>query len=345
MPEYPFPPPPAISWQSLVIQVTLCALLVLAVAAIVHCVRRRPSGNVVATWLVGFALITVMFVPTVSSVDRFALGLVGLWILMGVGSAISLVRWKLAKTASAPDLLVASVVFLSLVLAPCLFLNSLPSTPYEVHWRRQCKNNLKQIGMAIQTYHDNFDSFPTGPLLAHPRSWRVELLPFLEREPLYRRYHADEEWNSAHNMSLQSERPLEYVCPTAMNKDLGADMPIMTSYVALAGSGATYDSENPALTFSKVTDGASNTLGVVEACGLRRIWTDPRDADLDRLPMAINRPGHQPGNSDGTLSSYHREGAHVLMLDGSVFFLAEGMDPRVLHALATPRGGETDVEF
>jgi len=49
--------------------------------------------------------------------------------------------------------------------------------------RAQCKNNLKQIGLALHNYHDAFGCFPPvastdaqgNPLL----SWRVALLPYL----------------------------------------------------------------------------------------------------------------------------------------------------------------------
>ena len=54
--------------------------------------------------------------------------------------------------------------------------------------RSQCKNNLKQIGLAMHNYHDNYNCFPIGS--RHSRvgtsdsffgmSWWVGLLPYLE---------------------------------------------------------------------------------------------------------------------------------------------------------------------
>jgi len=64
--------------------------------------------------------------------------------------------------------------------------------------RSQCKNNLKQIGLALHTYHDAFNLFPQGqiwgfyappltPSTALPRnfSWICMILPYLDQGPLY----------------------------------------------------------------------------------------------------------------------------------------------------------------
>jgi len=64
--------------------------------------------------------------------------------------------------------------------------------------RSQCKNNLKQIGLALHTYHDTFNLFPnaavwgyyapgTASSTAVPRNytWLVMLLPYLDQGPLY----------------------------------------------------------------------------------------------------------------------------------------------------------------
>jgi prepilin-type N-terminal cleavage/methylation domain-containing protein len=64
--------------------------------------------------------------------------------------------------------------------------------------RSQCKNNLKQIGLALHTYHDTFNQFPnaavwgysargTAPSAAVPRNytWICMILPYLDQGPLY----------------------------------------------------------------------------------------------------------------------------------------------------------------
>lgn len=65
--------------------------------------------------------------------------------------------------------------------------------------RSQCKNNLKQLGLAIHNYHDNFNKFPiciyggygdtanAGGYTQTSRSWGwpVRLLPYVDQAPLY----------------------------------------------------------------------------------------------------------------------------------------------------------------
>ncbi len=55
--------------------------------------------------------------------------------------------------------------------------------------RSQCKNNLKQYGLALHNYHDTFGMFPLGGTANRdnpPRvSWQVRVLPYLDQAPLY----------------------------------------------------------------------------------------------------------------------------------------------------------------
>lgn len=50
--------------------------------------------------------------------------------------------------------------------------------------RTQCKNNLKQYGLALHNYHDTFSVFPMGSSQAE---WCFEtfILPYLDQAPLY----------------------------------------------------------------------------------------------------------------------------------------------------------------
>jgi len=55
--------------------------------------------------------------------------------------------------------------------------------------RTQCKNNLKQIGLALHNYHDVANGFPIGVNGTVPNGWGVSfwtlLLPYVEQAPLY----------------------------------------------------------------------------------------------------------------------------------------------------------------
>ncbi len=52
--------------------------------------------------------------------------------------------------------------------------------------RSQCKNNMKQLGLAVHNYHDVFLKFPIGAAAPNARatSWRFALLPYLDQAPV-----------------------------------------------------------------------------------------------------------------------------------------------------------------
>ena len=61
--------------------------------------------------------------------------------------------------------------------------------------RAQCQNNLKQIGLAVHSYHNSQKRFPNGtnngmpvPLTAPRTTFLLELYPFLEQDATYRRF-------------------------------------------------------------------------------------------------------------------------------------------------------------
>jgi prepilin-type N-terminal cleavage/methylation domain-containing protein/prepilin-type processing-associated H-X9-DG protein len=49
--------------------------------------------------------------------------------------------------------------------------------------RAQCTNNLKQLGLGLQNYHDTYRVFPFGNQNSY--AWTVRLLPFIEQKPLW----------------------------------------------------------------------------------------------------------------------------------------------------------------
>lgn len=58
--------------------------------------------------------------------------------------------------------------------------------------RSQCKNNLKQLGLALHNYHDSAKVFPVGVMRSNSGSiqsnsvgWSGMLLPYIDQAPLY----------------------------------------------------------------------------------------------------------------------------------------------------------------
>jgi len=58
-----------------------------------------------------------------------------------------------------------------------------------------------------------------------------------------------------------------------------------------------------AISKDEITDGTSNTVMLVEACGVDRVWTNPVDVDIDSQPIGVNVPGSTRFHSHSWLSS------------------------------------------
>ncbi len=54
--------------------------------------------------------------------------------------------------------------------------------------RSSCKNNMKQIGLALHNYHDVHSTFPFAWMLGtdlNVAPWGIQILPYIEQAPLY----------------------------------------------------------------------------------------------------------------------------------------------------------------
>ena len=76
--------------------------------------------------------------------------------------------------------------------------------------RQRSLGNLKKIVFAMHSYEAIHGRFPAdvtdkaGKVLL---SWRVELLPFLEQDELYRQFKRNEPWDSEYNLTLLAKMP------------------------------------------------------------------------------------------------------------------------------------------
>lgn len=196
--------------------------------------------------------------------------------------------------------------------------------------RMEASNNLRQIGLALWNYHDVHGHFPTRaielPDGQEGLSWRVQVLPFLEQQELYEKFHLDEPWNSEHNLQLVNEMP-EIFAGDGFSLEPGK-----TNLVTLNGE-ETMMPGNKSVPLSTVTDGVSNTCFVVEADpSLAVIWTQPVD-----LPFDMENPTRG-------LFGARKGGVNVLMADGAIRFLSGDTPADVLKAMATRAGGEVYTE-
>lgn len=197
--------------------------------------------------------------------------------------------------------------------------------------RMHCFNNLKQLALAMHNYHDTHKRFPAAASYDHEGkpllSWRVHLLPFLEADDLYKQFRLDEPWDSAHNQSLILKMPTVFACPAA------SLAPGTTAYLAPYGDGMAFDGKE-GIRIRDFTDGTSNTIMIVEAnTGEAVVWTRPADLNID------------PENPLRGLGGTHDKGFNTALTDGSVRFISEAVDKRVLRLLFTRNDGEPIPDF
>lgn len=206
-------------------------------------------------------------------------------------------------------------------------------------WARSfCRDNLKQIGIALYDYHEAYGSFPpaftTDAEGRRLHSWRVLLLPYLDKRELYDQIRLDEPWDSPHNASLAAGMPEVFRCPA----DLEAGE-LDTSYVMIVGPDTFADLPLPRSP-SSIPDGAANTMIVAEMSDSAVHWMQPEDLRSDQMVLQVNAPV-----GEGIRSGHVGFGANALFCDGASYTLPESIEPKQLKALFTPAGGEPTYDL
>ena len=247
--------------------------------------------------------------------------------------------------------------------------------------RSACKNNLKQIGLALHNYHDTHRIFPPGWINVSDNNrlgWGTMILPSLDQAALYNAIGEEggfnTDWGVTGNIPTEEAKTVlsVFICPTdpmgGINTDIGSfgKSNYVGSYTASNADGdadinaSFYMNSNRRI--RDYTDGTSNTLQIGERStyndpggpnGVGSIWIGPRTggANIFEYTMRIGRrTGSSPdyyinGSLWHTASSRHVGGAHFLFGDGKVKFLSENINHELYSALGTLDGGEVVGEF
>ncbi|MEZ6135451.1 MAG: M56 family metallopeptidase [Pirellulaceae bacterium] len=192
--------------------------------------------------------------------------------------------------------------------------------------RSQSMNNMKQMLLAFHNYHDAYGHLPPAVFVDNAsgakRSWRVELLPFLECAHLYEQYRKDQPWDSDANQQVLQQMPQVFAVA-------GSTGTTVTPYQAIVSEdGGLTLSEGREPKFRDFLDGLSNTTIIVETTELAP-WTQPVDlSDTVTLPQLGTARKSDPGIIAG-------------MADGVVRFISKDINPQTWKALTTRSGGET----
>lgn len=166
------------------------------------------------------------------------------------------------------------ILFLfAVALLPIVLLLPAIQAAREAARRMQCANNLKLIGLALQTYNDIWNKLPAGSTYTYPLDsaqinaaisegnfgWGTAILPQMERQGLYQKIASDSstfrQLDLARSIDvpdnlLAMQRPLgEFRCPSDQGPHVNVARPLaglrnaspqplaLSNYVAANGSG------------------------------------------------------------------------------------------------------------
>ena len=148
--------------------------------------------------------------------------------------------------------------------------------------RIQCRNNLRQLGLALHNYHEQHRTFPPGVIARTDdlsnalHSGLTFLLPMLDRANVYNRYNFDIAWSDPSNVSAANVNIPVLRCPNAggMVPQTAGIQVGGTDYAFSKGPNAALclraQSEgmfdvNSLVRTADVSDGLSNTFAMGEA--------------------------------------------------------------------------------
>jgi prepilin-type N-terminal cleavage/methylation domain-containing protein len=182
--------------------------------------------------------------------------------------------------------------------------------------RTQCRNNLKQIGLALANYESTYTVFPMARLEDAAgnawHSWAAMILPYIDQASVYNNYNTSLYWNDPANATMVGTKLSFYLCPSTPNQD-GRDVrstntpqpaasnytstgSVSNKYYVSLGDSATVgspnynpmadknnamgtgmrqgvlakrkdDLRNAKVGYQSITDGASNTVTIIESAG------------------------------------------------------------------------------
>jgi len=181
--------------------------------------------------------------------------------------------------------------------------------------RSQCKNNLKQLGLALHNYHDTFSIFPPGGNYPGYASFFVGLLPYLDQAPAYNKFdfNSDFDNRSGHRTFTAAQAAIYSTlvvpglnCPSSElvnfgpGRTCGATSQVSQRPTYVGISGAVFNPANPSSNYFTApgTYGWYSTNGVLAADGGSRI-RDLIDGTSNIMVMAEQGRPQDPTSAGG----------------------------------------------
>jgi len=247
-----------------------------------------------------------------------------------------------------------------------------------------CRNNLRQIGLAYNEYRNDHGAFPPLAISepSRPTGWAPFILPYVEQDALAKQYNAQAPFYDSANQAVIRTRLKLFQCPSAPSRTASQD-PYSASIVTPEGVTVSWEASPSDYTplravgiillrsdacagdqmkfpknlegalladkrrlFTEITDGASNTILVVEVAGRPQLWqagrntgtlVDANSTGFGGWGDGFSIPTFYGSSSDGKQSpgicgincsnafglySFHTGGAFCVFVDASVHYLS-----------------------
>ena len=141
-------------------------------------------------------------------------------------------------------------------------------------------NKVKNIATALLAYHKDNGKFPPAASLSKEGkpllSWRVQILPYLGHNFLYKQFRQNEPWDSEHNKKFIRRIPPSFR-ESQENLDKGT-----TPFQAPVGIATLFTPRGTGTNSIQIINELSNTIMLVKVPEDKTaIWTKPEDWEID----------------------------------------------------------------
>lgn len=276
-----------------------------------------------------------------------AMGTFGAWggiaALAGVWFTWNLFRMLSRSTGHSILVVSTTIAILLLLLLPAVQIGRTPSRS------GTSLNKLKQLVLCMHDYEAAYGVFPppytTDSYGNRLHSWRTLMLPYLWEQGLYNSVLLHKPWDSPANTRLfNASSAMD--CMTSPRLPAGRGSSLATHYLAVVDDRAVLRPSG-GVRLKDITDGASQTIVLIEVLSNERKWYEPHDLTLQEAVDLLTGDAVEEsvwvdrGFFASAVYDYNARWRRLVALaDGSTRAIGIVPDRSTALAMLTGNGGE-----